>query len=924
MIRHLLALVVLSMLPATAAPKPPVDLRCDGRVEPLAAGARPHLSWRIGSDTRGAKTAAWQVLVAGSREMLDAGKGDLWDSGKTAAGRMPGAFYAGKPLAAGDRCFWKARWWDAEDKVSDWSATATWETAPLKPGDWQGATWMNDGKANPTRDEDFYKDDPAPLMRREFEIAKPVVSARLHFAGLGLGYPSLNGERLEDHVFDPPWTQFDKRIHFRTHDVTDLVKEGRHCLGITLGNGWYNPLPLRMWGHRNIRGSIPTGRPRAIACLIVTHPDGSTTTITSGEDWKTAPGPTLHNSIYLGEKRDARKAIDGWNRAGFDDASWKTVAVVEEPLDVLQPLAMPPARLEKPIAAKQVTSPEEGVHIVDFGTNFTGLAEVRLEAPAGTRIEFRYGELLHEDGSLNPMTSVCGQIKGNRKDKDGNETRIGGPGSPEIAWQQNVYIARGGGPEIFRPDFTFQAFRYMEIKGLPQAPAPEDCRGLPMHTALAPAGRFESSNDLLGRIQEMILRTFVSNVVTVQSDCPHRERFGYGGDIVATSTAYLMNYDMHGFYAKTARDWADAARPDGRLTDTAPFVGIDYCGVGWAMAHPLLVEQLYQYYGDRRLLKEQTPVATRWIEGLAATREDGIVKSGLGDHEALTKGRGPEFSTPMFIDAARRVARLNDAIGEKGTAAKLRAMADESADAWSKAFLNPETGAVGEGGQPAQCFALGFGAAAGKDRDKVFEHLVADLTAPEDAPRLTTGIYGTMILLEELSKNGRSDLAFDLADRETFPSWGWMLKNGATTQWEDWKGTDNVKSHNHPMFGSVSAWMFRWLGGIQCADDAVGFDRIRIRPQLVGDLEWVRSSHDTVRGRIVSNWSVKGEQRIFEIVVPPDIEAEIVLPRREKDRITESGQPLDKAEGIEVVSDDGAFHVKAGSGSYRFEIGPRS
>jgi alpha-L-rhamnosidase len=904
-----------------AADLHPVDLRCDGQPDLAVVRAAPELSWRVESASRGQTQSAWQILVASNPRTLAEDKGDLWDSGKVATSRSPFVRYAGKPLAAGQCCHWKVRCWDAEGQPSGWSAPTIWEVAPQSPADWQGARWINDGRANPTRDEDFYQPDPAPLLRREFTLAKPVVRARLHVAGLGLCYASLNGERLTDQFLDPPWTAFDKRILFRTLDVTAQLTAGTNCLGLTLGNGWYNPLPLRMWGQRNIRNSLATGRPRVIACLVVEHPDGTRTTITTGPGWTTAAGPTLRNSIYLGEERDARRALPGWDRPGFDASQWQLVRVTDDSLDPLQPLAMLPIRAEAPIAAVAVSTPSPGVHIVDFGRNFTGVPEVDLKVPAGTEVRFRFGEVLSKDGTLNPLTSVCGQIKGKRKGPDGTEFSVGGPGAPAIAWQQDVFIARGGGLEKYRPDFTFHGFRFMEITGLPEPPAAAACRGIPLHTELPDAGTFACADERLNKIQEMCRRTFLANVVSVQSDCPHRERFGYGGDIVATSEAFLMNFDMAGFYAKTVRDWADAARPDGRFTDTAPFVGIDYCGVGWAMAHPLLLDQLHQHYGNRSLLDEQLPAAIRWLDGEAGRRKQGLVTSGLGDHEALAKAGGAVLTTPMFIDSARRVARLARLLGRKDEATRCEAMADESAAAWATAFLDSATGKIGGGSQSEQAMALGFGAAPSAVQPAVFARLVESLGATNDGPRLSTGIFGTRFLLEELSRNGRSDLAFALANRNTFPSWGWMLENDATTLWEHWAGSDNTYSHNHPMFGSISAWFFRWLGGIQPATDAVGFDRIEIRPQVVSDLKWVKCSHRSIRGMIESNWSTIDTGVSFEFVIPPDTTAILELPADAADELTEGGRPVTEARGIKKLSSGpAARRLQVGSGRYQFSV----
>jgi alpha-L-rhamnosidase len=893
----------------------PIDLKVDGKTDPLAAPDAPRLSWRIESDQRGTRQTAWQILAASKPELLEEGKADLWDSGRTATERSPFVRYAGKAPEPGQPCHWKVRVWSGAEEPSEWSAPAFWERAP----DWKNAKWIDDGKPNPEKDEDFYKADPAPLLRKEFVLEKPAVRARLHIAGLGIGIPSLNGTRVGDEPLGPPWTNFEKRVLYSTFDVTKQLSEGANCLGITLGNGWYNPLPLRFWGHRNIRESLPVGRPRGIALLVMEHADGTTTTVATGAGWKVGTGATLMNSIYLGEVRDARLAVSDWDKAGFDDSAWKSARVTEDKVDVLRPIETPPVRTLAPIPAVAVTTPKPGIHIVDFGANFTGVPEIRINAPAGTTVLFRYGELLNADGTVNYLTSVAGQIKGKKKDSDES---VGGPGAPDIAWQQDVYIAAGG-EETFRPDFTFHAFRYMEIKGLPEAPAAADVRAFPTHSDLPSAGAFSCSNPLLNEIQEMCLRTFLANVVSVQSDCPHRERFGYGGDIAVTSETYLMNFDMAGFYAKTIRDWADAARPDGRLTDTAPFVGIDYCGVGWSMVHPLLLEQLYIHYGDRSLLEEQVPVALKWLETEAAARKDGLVVKGLGDHEALTNSKGPQMTTPMFVDAARRCARLAEIIGNKEAAARCNAMAVESAVAWGEAFYDMETGKAATGSQTEQLFALGFGAVSPEERWKAFEQLVKAVNGADNGPALTTGIFGTRFLMEELSGGGRSDLAYELAVKKTFPSWGWMLENGATTLWEDWQGGDNVKSHNHPMFGSISGWFHRWLGGIQIAPDAVGADRLLIRPQVVDGLGHVKCSHRTIRGLIVSNWTKEEGKTEFEIVIPPDTEALVWLPGAKGSNLKEGGKPVQDADGIDSVDYDpgvNCHRLRLVSGTYRFTV----
>ncbi len=582
------------------------DPRCEYRVNPLGIDApQPRLGWRLASDVRAQRQAAYQILVASSEDLLTEEKADLWNTGRVASDRSIQVVYGGKPLVSGQRCFWTVRAWpargaDKDLRPSPWSEPAWWEMGLLAEADWKGI-WIGDGKPLPDKDEDFYEEDPAPLFRKEFGVDGKIARARLYITGLGYYEASLNGARVGDSVLDPGWTDYAKRILYSVYDVTDALKPGPNCLGVTLGNGWYNPLPLRMWGGRNIRDALPVGRPAFLARLEIAYADGRTASVVSDTGWRHHPGPVIRNSIYLGEVYDARKELPGWDRPGYDASAWKPAAKAPKPGGRLQAQFQPPIRQTAVVRPVRVTEPKPGVFIYDMGQNFSGWTRFRVTAAAGTRFVLRYGELLHKDGTLNPMTSVCGQIKGKRKDG----TPKGGPGAPEIAWQGDTYIAKGGGPETYVPRFTWHAFRYVEVTGFDGRPPLDAMEGLRIHSDVEPAGAFTCSSDRLNRIQKMVDWTFRSNMIGVQSDCPHRERFGYGGDLVTTCEAFILNYDMAQFYAKAARDWSDAAREDGMFTDTAPFVGIQYCGVGWAMAHPLLLAELHRYYGDRRLIEEE-------------------------------------------------------------------------------------------------------------------------------------------------------------------------------------------------------------------------------------------------------------------------------------------------------------------------------
>ena len=876
----------------------------------------PRLSWTLhqADHSRNKRQSAYHVLVASSQAHLNKNRGDLWDSGVVRSSQQNNVRYGGKALKSKQACFWKVRVSDETGQWSPWSRGANWEMGLLDSNDWRGS-WIDDGKPLPNSDAEFYEDDPAPLFRKELVARMPVKQARLTIAGLGYYEARINGMPVDDTVLNPGWTNYAKRVLVDTVDVTRLVVKGKNCMGVSLGNGWFNPLPLRMWGSRNIREALLTGRPRFIAQLHVDYVDGSSDTFASDETWKVADGPILRNSVYLGEVIDARLNPSGWDRVGFDDRRWRRVRRVSEPIGALKGPTQPPIRATRNWTAKSVREPKPGTFVYDMGENFAGWVTLKLDVPSGTKVHVRYGELITPDGSLNPMTSVAGQIKGL---KQGTQESVGGPGAPPIAWQSTTYVARGGG-ETVEPKFAFHGFRFVEITGVPKALPLESVIASFVHTDLESTGSFQCSNPLLNQIQSMCRRTFLSNVFSVQSDCPHREKFGYGGDIVATSEAFIMNFDMAGFYQKAVRDWADSALADGMFTDTAPFVGIQYYGVVWAMAHPLLVDQLYRYYGDSLLGQEQYAAAKRWLALVDAKYPSGIVTDGLSDHEGLAPAPAPAMVTPFYYISVNLIRDMALRQGHKADAARFGLLAEKIKSAFQSQFIDMDSGQVGPGTQASQSIALYAGLVPDPVRPRAFEFLVNDIE--KQRRHLTTGILGTKVMLEVLSREGRIDLAYDIVTQDDFPSWGWMLKNGATTLWEHWAFSDNTFSHNHPMFGSVSQWFMQWLGGIRPDQGSQGFDRVLITPKVPQGLDWVKSSYRSVRGTFVSNWKRDKDSLHFEISVPPNATATVSLPATSVVAVSEGGLPLSRLKGItNVMSDGSSVSFRVGSGRYEFRV----
>jgi alpha-L-rhamnosidase len=820
----------------------------------------------------------------------------------------------------------------------------------LNAAQW-GGQWINDGEGTPAKENDYYGDDPAPLFRKEFTLRKPITKARLYISGLGYYEARLNGQRIGDHVLDPGWTTYDKHVLYSTYDVTKQLREGRNCLGVMLGNGWYNPLPMRMWGRLNLRESLAVGRPRFIAQLSIEYADGTRRTVVSDESWKTGEGPIIRNSVYLGEVYDAREEQEGWDRPGFDASQWRDVTIAPEPMGKLAAQMQPPIRVTAALKPVKVTEPKPGVFVFDLGQNFAGWVKLRIDAERrsdgatkrqrggagegalrGRVVTLRYGELLYPDGTLNVMTSTCGQIKSQVVKRDAvapelawSQTPWFGAGAPKLACQCDTYILKGDRREEYTPRFTFHGFRYVEVCGYPGRPPLDAIEGLRLSADVQPAGSFECSNEMLNRVQKAAQWTFLSNLFSVQSDCPHREKFGYGGDIVPTSESFLMNFDMAGFYAKVVKDFADAARANGGMTETAPYVGIADQGLGgdsgpiaWQVAFPFLQQKLYQYCGDRRLIEQQYE-ATRRLVNLVQSKATGhILDSCIGDHESLDPKATALTSTAFYYHCTKMAAQFARVLGRGEDERSYEDLAGQIKAAFIARFFKPGTGQFDIGTQACQAFALHYDLMPADQRRKAMDVLVEQVSAKHKG-HVATGIFGTKLMFDALSQSGRADVAYQIASQESFPGWGHMLKGGATTLWEAWAFSDNTYSHNHPMFGSISGWMYQAIGGIRPAEDAVGFDRIIIRPSVVGDLTWAKTQYRSVRGMVRSEWRLKGGRLQLHVVVPVGATAVVYVPTADPGKVRESGRLASQSPGVEYRGmENGAAMYRVEAGNYTF------
>ena len=771
--------------------------------------------------------------------------------------------------------------------------------------------WLTDARKLPVNDSLFYFDRPSPQFRKEFQSNQSIENATLYITAPGYYNASINGTRVGKNILDPAWTDFSKRIYYSEYDVTSLVKEGDNCIGVSLGNGFYNPLPLKKWGRRNLRIDTRVGKPAFLAKLVINYKNGKKEEIVSDESWKYSYGPIIKNSVYIGVVYNAGKELNGWNIPGYNDKLWEHAELGESPGGILQKAFFPPVQITQEITPVEITPSENRNWIVDMGINFTGSYKIQLSGNAGDTIIFRFGERLHNDGTLNPMTTVIGQIK---------EKGVGGPGAPDIAWQTDSYIFGDKRNDWFSPEFTYHTYRYIEIAGLNKKPEISDIKGLFMHSNVEDKNSFSCSSELLNSIQQATKRTFLANLVSVQSDCPAREKFAYGGDLNATCESFIYNFDMQSFYRKTIYDWIDAMN-DTSFVDTAPFVGIQYCGISWESAYLITQYYLYVYYNDSEIVKELYSLNNKWMDKVARIHPDGLVDQGLSDHESMEPVPVQLTGTSHYLQCARIMAMFASVMEDEVNMEKYEKLAGKLQQLIKEKFWDKK---VKEKINRQTLFStlLYHGIVPGGQIDALKDSL---LSAVQHGPQghFTTGIFGTKYVLETLSEHVSLDSVFEIVNSTAYPGWGFMIDQGATTIWETWKESDNTYSNNHPMFGTVTEWYYRWLGGIRPDPDFPGFKEFILAPSTPEGLEFVNCTYHSPFGKIISNWKkeLPGIYH-YEWSVPENSMASITLPLSpfQKIKINKKNGG-DKVEEVDV-GQTGKFRLS--SGDYLVIVSPKN
>jgi hypothetical protein len=874
-------------------------LRCEYRVNPLGVDTtQPRLSWEIHDSRRGAKQTAYQILVASSSDKLATERGDLWDSGKVASEQSIHVTYAGRPLAARMQCYWKVRVWDKDGQPSPWSQPAQWTMGLVNGADWS-AQWII---ASTKLDSSM----PLPLLRRAFDIAKPVRRADAYVCGVGFHEVHLNGQKVGDSVLEPGWTNYRESCRYCTYDVTKQIVQGRNALGVMLGNGMYNVV-----GGRYVKFTGSFGPPMLILQLHIDYADGTSSIIASDASWKVADGPIRFSCIYGGEDYDARKEQDGWDKPGFDDSQWQPAKSVFGPGGRLIAESSPPIKVMKEFTPVKVTQPTPGVFVYDLGQNHSGVPKITVQGHAGATVKMIPGELLETNGLVRQSQS----------------------GTP----QWFAYTLKGNGRETWHPIFSYYGYRYVQVEGgVPdgtagasaELPRILDLTGQFVHCSAATVGSFVCSNPKVNQVHNIINAAIQSNLQSVSTDCPHREKMGWLEQSHLTAGGIMFNYDVPAFYDKICEDMREAQTADGLIPDTAPeytvFPGPYRDSPEFGSAFVIAPWHVYQMYGDATVLAKHYEAIKKYVAYLSSKSKDHIVSHGLSDWadygpnppgESQLSPRGLTATAIYYQDIAilQQMARL---LGKQEDADTYGKLAGEVRLAFNKRFFHADVNQYERNSQTANAMPLTLGLVPDDRRAAVLDNLVKVLRANGNG--VNAGDIGFMYLVRALSDGGRGDVLYDVVCQEKRPGYMFQLKKGATTMTETWDCYPNW-SQNHCMLGHAEEWFYRGLGGIRPDPAGPGFKRFIVAPQVVGDLVSTTATYRSMYGNIVSDWRREGDQLTLDVTVPANSSATVFVPTKDAASVAESNKPAAQADGItflRVAPNAAVYNVQAGH--YRF------
>lgn len=901
----------------------PENLQADSTIDPIGIDRQtPRLSWELRATVPGAyglTQSSYRILVASSADELAKDHGSLWDSGRVPSSQRLYVPYGGLPLSSYQSCYWKVRVWDQAGKASAWSAPARWTIAILHPDEWR-AHWIAaepDGPLQPQARENRgqWTDSmqPLPIFRKEFRVTRPVKNAIVVVSGLGQYELHLNGVNVTESVLNPGWTNYRKMVLYNTFDVTRLLRPGANAFGVLLGNGMYN-VPGVHGRYTKFVGAF--GQPKLILQMHIEYSDGSEAILTSDSSWRTGPGPITFSSIYGGEDFDARRVQNGWDRPNFvTDTDWRPALEVAapngsagSPRRLMSELLIPPMVIAERLIPLGVTRPRPGVIVYNMGENSAGWPEILVRGRAGDRVRMLPGELLNPDGTVTQASAGAG------------------PGDPV-----HFDYTLAGGQERWHPRFTYYGFRYVQVETIPataRGPKPTvlSLQTDVVHDDVTVDGNFTSGVPLLNQIHALIDRAILSNLASVITDCPTREKLGWLEQTHLAATSIMDNYGVLKLYEKMADDIAEAQLANGLVPGIAPeyvaFVDANSDSTDfrdspeWGSASILSPWAAYQFYGDAEILKDHYESMVRYADYLRSKLQDGMLKYGLGDWydigprppgEAQLTGKGLT-ATAIYYQDLRTLSAIATLLGNEADAAKFGKEAAELRESFNLHLLNAYTATYDRGSQTAQAMPLALGLVPENLRQAVLDNLIKDIRAHGD--HVTAGDIGFHYVVRALTDNGGSDVLFDMLSRDDSPSYGYQLRRGATTLTEAWNANPG-SSQNHFMLGHAEEWFYRGLAGIDVDLSRPDSRQIVIRPAFPAKVPEAQAEVQTVLGTVKSAWFREGTKVVWRVEIPVGSSAIVTLPQAAAEVSMNGGtQPKPSPAG----------ELSLGSGAYEFRF----
>lgn len=875
----------------------PAGLRCEYAVNPTGIDVvQPRLSWKLESKSRGQRQTAYQIQAATSPGALERGDADLWDSGRVVSDQTLHIRYAGKDLKSSQPVFWRIKVWDENDAPSDWTKPEQWVMGVLKAEDWQ-AKWI----CAPATTE-------ALLLRSEFEIKPGLKRGIAHVSGIGQYEMSLNGTKAGDDLLSPGWTDYNDTVLYDTRDITPLLHQGRNAVGLALGNGMYHVERRNRFA--KFTGSF--GPLRAICQIELEYADGSREFVNTDESWRVNPGPITYNSIFGGEDFDARLIPKGWNRIRFDDREWLHAVAVVRPSGTLRghSAATEPLRVIEVRQPANIQKLSGFATVYDLGQNASYMPRIRVSGPAGSTVRLIPAEVVNADGSIQRSTM--------------------GSTNRGISWWQ--YTKATDKVEEWFPQFYYVGCRYLQAEvhaPKPRAPARiESLEGVIVHSSAEPVGEFECSNPLLNRIRDLVRWAQRANMVSVLTDCPHREKLGWLEQYHLNGPAIRYEFDMGRMFTKAMNDMADAQTDFGLVPNIAPeyteFKGAFRASPEWGSAFIIVPWQQYQFCGDLDLLRTHYEDMKRYFSHLENSATNHTISLGLGDwYDLGPKKSGasqhtppPVTATAFYFHDAWILAQTAALLGKPDEAREFTRKAETIRHAYNETFYNATNGSYATGSQCANALPLVFGIVEPQYSNAVLASLVRDVESRDC--QMTAGDIGFRFLLLALAQGGRSDVIYRMINQDEKPGYGFMLKQGETSLTEAWDA-NLTSSHNHFMLGQITEWFYQDLAGISCDPAGPGFKKILIKPTPVGDLTWVRAQYASARGKIASHWQRDGGRFTLKISIPPNTTATVFLPAMSVEDVTAGQLPESQGDNVKFVrqeKDRAVFRVN--SGDYEF------